>query len=80
MDVERDKHGNIYDVSIDEKAMKALQAMVDPIAVKKYREMLSEANRVGLTVFLTLYHRPIPLWLHDPITVRDDMEGATKRG
>ena len=75
VDVGRDEHGNVCDVSVDEAAMEELQALVDLASVERYREMLSEANRVGLTVFLTLYHWPIPLWLHDPIAVRDDLEG-----
>jgi beta-galactosidase len=80
VDVKRDEHGNVFDVSIDEATMRDLKALADSTAVERYREMLSEANRVGLTVFLTLYHWPIPLWLHDPITCRDDLEGATRRG
>lgn len=78
--VERDERGNICGVTVNDAAMEGLQALADPAAVEGYREMLSEANRVGLTVFLTLYHWPIPLWLHDPISVRDDLEGATRRG
>ena len=80
VDVKLDEHGNVYGVSVDEAAMEELQALANPAAVKGYREMLTEANRVGLTVFLTLYHWPIPLWLHDPIACRDDLDGATRRG
>ena len=77
---EIDEQGNISDVDIDYKAMSSLQGLADKASVKRYRDILSEANRLGLTVFLTLYHWPLPLWLHDPLSCRDNLEMATRRG
>jgi len=80
VEVERDGRGNIARVDVDEEAMQRLRELADGSAVRRYRQMLSEARRLGLTVMLTLYHWPLPLWLHDPIACRDGVEAAARRG
>ena len=47
---------------------------------KRYREILESAKNRGLMVMLTLFHWQIPLWLHDPIAVHNDIESTDKRG
>ncbi len=79
-EVEHDMWGNISDINVDEDAMRGLSGLVDNVAVQRYRQIFSEASRLGLEVMLTLYHWPIPLWLHDPIACRDDMEAASLKG
>ena len=61
-----DEHSNIIDVNVDHEAILLLEDLADSKAVKRYRDIFAEANRLGLRVFLTLYHWPLPLWLHDP--------------
>ena len=78
--VERDGFENVSGVEVDEEAMRGLREIADGEAVQRYREILSKANETGLTVLLTLYHWPIPLWLHNPIACRDDVENADLRG
>ena len=78
--VEHDRFGNVSSVDVGEEAMLGLREMADGAAVQRYREILSKAKEMGLTVLLTLYHWPIPLWLHDPIACRDDVEGTDLRG
>ena len=78
--VERDGFGNISSVEVNDDAMLSLKEIADGEAVQKYREILSKAQEAGLTVLLTLDHWPIPLWLHDPIACRDDIENADRRG
>jgi len=80
VEVHRDRWGDIYIVDVAEDAMRRLRELADGNAVQRYREMFLEANRQELTLMLTLYHWPIPLWLHDPLECRDDVEGASKRG
>jgi len=80
VDVTHDKAGNIQSVNITGDAVKGLRNLANERAVSRYREILSEARRLGLTAMLTLYHWPIPLWLHDPIACRDDIVGAKRRG
>jgi beta-galactosidase len=78
--VERDGFGNVSGVDVGEGAIRGLREIADTEAVQRYREILSKANEMGLTVLLTLYHWPIPLWLHDPIACRDDVEKADLKG
>jgi beta-galactosidase len=80
VEVDHDEWGNVCGVDVDEDAMTRLMELADDEAVQRYRQILSEAERLGLTVLLTLYHWPIPLWLHDPIQCRDDVERAGLRG
>lgn len=80
VEVVRDDHGDVSKVEIDEAVLSELRSLADPKAVRIYREMLSDARSRGLTVMLTLYHWPIPSWLHDPIACRDDVDSAPLRG
>lgn len=79
-EVSYDRAGNVSKVDIDTDAIWKLNELADDRAVERYREILSEARRLGLTVMLTLYHWPIPFWLHDPIACRDDINRAERRG
>ena len=80
VDIERDGHGNVIDVQVDAAAIRELGNLAETKAVDRYRDIFAEAGRLGLTVFLTLYHWPLPLWLHDPIACRDDIGSSTRRG
>ena len=75
-----DKHGNVYAVAIDESVIEKLSSRVKKDAVKRYREILESARDHGLTVMLTLYHWPIPLWLHDPVACHSDIHNTDRRG
>lgn len=77
--VDRDDMGNVWRVKVSEEAMRNMGANADREAVQRYRQILSCANELGLTVLLTLYHWPILLWLHDPIACRDDVESTSTR-
>lgn len=75
-----DSKGNILSVDIPNESMRLLEERAYQPSVQRYREILTECQRLGLTVLLTLYHWPLPLWLHDPIACRDDFARATTRG
>ena len=49
----------------------ALDAIADPAEVAHYRAVFAELRRRGLEPMVTLNHFSLPLWLHDPIEVRD---------
>ncbi len=80
VDVDKDEWGNVSEVNIGEGAMSALGEAADGEAVQRYMEILREARDLGLSVMLTLYHWPIPLWLHDPIECRNKAGKAMRRG
>ena len=80
VEVSMDGHGNVIEVQVDDAAIKKLGYISERKAVERYRDIFAVAGRLGLTVFLTLYHWPLPLWLHDPIACRDNIEASTRRG
>jgi beta-glucosidase/6-phospho-beta-glucosidase/beta-galactosidase len=53
----------------------ALDALADPAEVAHYREVLASLRARGLEPMLTLNHFTLPLWLHEPIGVRDAFAG-----
>jgi beta-galactosidase len=75
-----DDYGNLFRVKVDEGTLTQLERIADKKAVERYREIMLEASRQNLQVLLTLYHWPIPLWLHDPISCRDNLNDASKKG
>jgi beta-glucosidase/6-phospho-beta-glucosidase/beta-galactosidase len=54
----------------------ALDALADPAAVAHYRDAFAALRRRGLEPVVTLNHFSLPLWLHDPIEVRDAFVGV----
>jgi len=80
VEVHRDRYGNIEKVWVDERAMRELGRLSDHAAVRRYRSILAECRKEGLEPMVTLYHWPIPLWLHDPIATRDGTAPPGKRG
>jgi len=75
-----DSFGNVCGVQVPLGSMRLLEERAYQPSVLRYREILTECRRLGLIVLLTLYHWPLPLWIHDPIACRDDLPHATRRG
>jgi len=48
-----------------------LDALADPAAVVHYRDVFTTLRAKRLQLLVTLNHFTLPLWLHDPIAVRD---------
>lgn len=55
--------------------LRALDRLADRAAVARYRRIISSARRAGLRPLVTLNHFTLPLWIHDPIAVRDALTG-----
>jgi len=53
----------------------ALDALADQSAVQHYRAVLSALRARHLEPMLTVNHFTLPLWVHDPIAVRDAWAG-----
>jgi beta-galactosidase len=56
---------------LDLAEMKRLNKLADPRAVRHYREVLLAIRRAGMTPFVTVNHFTLPLWIDDPIAMRD---------
>jgi beta-glucosidase/6-phospho-beta-glucosidase/beta-galactosidase len=61
---------------VDRRELRKLDALADRRAVRHYRQVLLAARRRGLRPFVTVSHFSLPLWIHDPIAVRDAFAGA----
>jgi len=75
-----DNFGNVCSVDVPFSSLRLLDERAYQPSVRRYREILTECRRLGLTVLLTLYHWPLPLWVHDPLACRDDIAHAARRG
>jgi beta-galactosidase len=64
VDYEGDK---IADVSLPERSLKEMLSICNQKAIEHYRDIFKFIKDSGLSVLLTIYHWPLPLWLHDPI-------------
>ncbi len=69
--VERASDGNIAKIDVDESALEDLEKIAHKDAVSHYRRVIEDLRANGLEVFVCLNHFTLPLWIHDPITVRD---------
>jgi beta-galactosidase len=61
----------IIDVDISEGDLKKLDSIANQSSVKKYEEIFKDIKYRGLTLIINLYHWTLPLWIHDPIKVRN---------
>ena len=75
-----DDEGLVSNVEITEQTLLEMDKRANQNAVKRYRQIFTEAKKQEITLMLTLFHWPIPLWLHDPIKCKTDMKHANKRG
>ncbi len=68
--VHKDDEG-IKDIEVSEQALIELDRLANKYAVEHYREIFRDIKGRGMKLIINLYHWPLPLWLHDPIKVRD---------
>lgn len=68
--VERASDGNIAKVDVDESALENLEKIADNDAVSHYRDVIENLRANEFEAFVCLNHFTLPLWIHDPITVR----------
>jgi beta-glucosidase/6-phospho-beta-glucosidase/beta-galactosidase len=54
----------------------ALDAIADQDAVAHYRDVFAALRKAKLRPLVTLNHFTLPLWVHDPIEVRDAFAGV----
>ncbi|MEM3192356.1 MAG: glycoside hydrolase family 1 protein [Candidatus Parvarchaeota archaeon] len=57
-----------------------LKSIADIDALDHYSRMIDFAHSLGLKVFMTLYHWPLPLWLHRPVECHKNMENTKEKG
>ena len=70
----------VKDVEVSESALNKLDLLANRRAVRHYRAMFGDVKARGMKLVLNLYHWALPLWIHDPIAVRDRSSKSGARG
>jgi beta-galactosidase len=78
--VERASDGNISKIEVDNKAIEELDRMANKEALNHYRDVINDLKVKSFRVFVCLNHFTLPLWIHNPITVRDTKLSKGPRG
>jgi beta-galactosidase len=60
---------------IDRADLRRLERVADGRAVRRYRRIIRGARGRGMQVLLTVNHFTLPIWVHDPHTVRRAFAG-----
>ena len=68
--VEKASDGNIAKINVDDYAIAKLETLVNQDAVRHYQNVIEDLHSNGFRVFLCLNHFTLPLWIHNPVTVR----------
>ncbi len=78
--IERASDGNISKIDVDDSTLKGLEEAANSDAVNHYRAVIEDLRARDFKVFVCLNHFTLPLWIHDPITVRDTKLRKGPRG
>lgn len=78
--VERASDGFISRVDVDDDDLERLDKLADKDALRHYRDVILDLRERRFKVFVCLNHFTLPLWLHDPIAVRDSNLRRGPRG
>jgi beta-galactosidase len=65
---------------VDDAALQLLEEAASKTAVSHYRAVIENLRSNGIKVFVCLNHFTLPLWIHDPITVRNTKLRQGPRG
>ncbi|WP_297216961.1 glycoside hydrolase family 1 protein [Thermoplasma sp.] len=72
--------GEIVDVQIPGSGLTLLDKLSDHRAIDHYKDIFEYARKRGLKVLLTVYHWPLPIWLHDPVNCHKDINNCVRKG
>ncbi|MEM2927382.1 MAG: beta-galactosidase BgaS [Nitrososphaerota archaeon] len=71
VDIERADDGKISKISAEESLMEKLEKIANMEALNHYRSIITDLRNKGFKVYLCLNHFTLPVWIHDPIIVRN---------
>ena len=77
VDYSKDGYGLINEVKVTKDTIDALDEIANHKEVGYYRKVILSLREKGFKVILNLHHFTKPIWIHDPITVR---ESGLKKG
>ncbi|MGC8618320.1 MAG: family 1 glycosylhydrolase [Thermoplasmata archaeon] len=79
-DFEKNKSGEPLHFTPSRRTFQQLKSSADLDALRHYEKMVDFAHSLGLKVFMTLYHWPLPTWLHKPVECHRNIENTKERG
>ena len=71
---------DILSIEIGKEQLQKLDMFVDKNALRRYTEIFRDLRSHDISLILNLYHWSLPIWLHDPLKVRDIGPEATPSG
>ncbi|ARM75441.1 beta-galactosidase BgaS [Acidianus manzaensis] len=72
----KENEEDITEVEINENILREIDHYANKDAITHYREIFKDIKNREIHLILNLYHWPLPLWLHDPIRIRNgDLTG-----
>lgn len=80
VEVERDSYGLIKNVKVSREALEELDKLANQREVAHYLKVLRNLKKLGFTTFVTLNHQTLPIWVHDPLEVRENLQRARAKG
>ncbi len=80
VDVEKASDGGVARVNLDQGDIQKLKSLANNEALKHYESVIDDLRDKGFKVIVCLNHFTLPLWVHDPIAVRDSKLRKGPRG
>jgi beta-galactosidase len=80
LEFEKASDGSFARVEVNDAALQRLDEAADKAAVNHYRAVIEDLRDNGIRVFVCLNHFTLPLWIHNPITVRNTKLHQGPRG
>jgi beta-galactosidase len=71
IEFEKAPDDSIAKIEVDDSALQRLDEVANKVAVNHYRAVIEDLRNKGIKVFVCLNHFTLPLWIHNPIVVRD---------
>jgi beta-galactosidase len=80
IEFEKAPDGSFAKIEVGGSALQKLEEVVNKVAVNHYRAVIDDLRNKGIKVFVCLNHFTLPLWIHNPITVRNTKLHEGPRG
>ncbi|MEM3713311.1 MAG: beta-galactosidase BgaS [Thermoproteota archaeon] len=78
--VEFASDGRITKVELDDKSLEKLESLSNIDSLKHYEKIIEDLREKEFKVIVCLNHFTLPIWIHDPIAVRDSNLKIGPRG
>ncbi len=78
--VEKSADGKISNINIDDASLEKLEKIADNEALNHYKNIIIDLREKEFKVFVCLNHFTLPIWVHDPLAMRNSNLRKGPRG